>query len=256
MTIGLDLSGALLSVTWRTIGTHQVLAVYDDRSAWYWAMATTGPGADLIGSFRAEVPADRWSFVVALAGDNAVLSNQQVPGELGISIGSGEGSGWVALGTEQAGRIGDAVLPLVQLALDHPVAAARLETRLVTSPIGQRLAGFTLASIGERPVSLRLDPQQFALSLSVGEWLALPPPRMGLVDPAGTLLDGIYTTAEIAPGFLGACTIVLDDAAAGLGGGPGMRGAMRGSLILAGPWPHAPVEPFEASSEAQAIVVP
>jgi hypothetical protein len=256
MTTAFDLTGALLSVTWRTIGTHQALAVYDDRSAWYWALATTGPGADRIGSFRAEVPADQWASVAALAGNNTVLSNQQVPGQLGITIGSGEGSGWVALGSEQAGRIGDAVLPLVQLALAHPVAAARLETRLVTSPIGQRLAGFTLASIGERPVSLRLDPQHFVLSLSAGEWLALPPPRMGLVDPAGTLLDGIYSTAEIAPGALGACTIVLDDPAAGLAGGAGMRGAIRGSLTLAGPWPHAPIEAFEASSQARAIVVP
>jgi hypothetical protein len=94
------------------------------------------------------------------------------------------------------------------------------------------------------------------LSLAVGEWLTLPPPRMGLVDPAGNLLDGLYTTAEIVPGDLGACTIVLDDPTAGLAAGAGMRGALRGSLTLAGPWPHAPIEPFEASSEAKAIVVP
>lgn len=255
MTPAIDLSGALLAVTWRTIGTHQVLAVYDDRSAWYWALATIGPGADLIGSFRAEVPAESWAAVTAIAADDEVLGSDQVPGELGMTIGAGRRAGWVGLGSEQAGRIGAVVLPLVELALTQPVAAARLEIRLVTSPIGQRLAGFTLTSIGSQPVSLRLDPEQFSLSLSVGEWFALPPPRMGLVDPAGTLLDGLYTTAEIAPGTLGACTIVLDDPAAG-SGGAAMRGALRGSLTLAGPWSAAPTEPFEASSEAQAIVVP
>ena len=68
MTAGFDLADAVLSVTWRSVGTHQVLAVYADRAAWYWAMATIGEGSDVVGSFRTEVSDDEWGSIHELAG--------------------------------------------------------------------------------------------------------------------------------------------------------------------------------------------
>ena len=241
---GFDLSDALLSVTWRSVGTHQVLGVYDDRSAWYWAMATLGPGSDVVGSFRTEVPAGQWAAIEAAAAAVARFDQPAATGALGLTITARGVTGWVALGTDDAGGIGGAVLPVVEAARSTPVAAARLEARVLTAPTGQRVAGFTLASIGDRPVSLRIDPEGFLLSTPAGGGDLLPAPRMGLVDAAGHLLDGLYQTAEIPPGALGACTIVLTEAPAE----PPTLGAIRGSLTLVGPWPIEPIEAFEASS--------
>ena len=139
-------------------------------------------------------------------------------------------------------------------ALAEPVAATRFETRVVTAPTGQRVAGFTLSSIGRESVVLRLDADTFALVSGGGQWQSLPAPRMGLVDAAGALLDGLYQTAEIPPGGLGACTILLTETS----GDAPARGALHGSLTLAGPWAaaNAPVEAFEVSSPATVMDPP
>ena len=42
MTDLVDLSWARLAVTWRSVGTHQILAVRDDGTVWLWALATIG----------------------------------------------------------------------------------------------------------------------------------------------------------------------------------------------------------------------
>jgi hypothetical protein len=247
VTAVLDLSDARLSVTWRSVGTHQVLAVYDDRSAWYWATATVGPGSDVVGSFRTEVADDRWRAVEDAAAMVGGLGGARVPGEMGLELTAGTATGWVAFGTDEAGRIAAAVDPVVEQARATPIAAARLETRVVTAPTGQRLAGFSLTSVGDRVVSLMLDAEEFVLLTADGTWWPLPAPRMGLVDASGKLLDGLYQRADLAPGALGACTIVLDDPPAE----PPSRGNIRGSVALVGPWPVTPEVPFEASSAAQ-----
>jgi len=254
VTAGFDLTGAVLSVTWRSVGTHQVLAVFADRAAWYWAMASLGERSDLIGSFRADVSADEWPAIEELAGQVKGLGSDRVGDELGLALTAGPSAAWVAFGSDRAGAITSTVVPLVERALTGPVAAARFGTRVVTAPTGQQVAGFTFASIGRQPVLLRIDADTFALVSAGGDWEALPAPRMGLVDAAGGLLDGLYQTARINPGDLGACTIVLSDTAAG----PPRRGALHGSLTLAGPWPAAssPVEAFEVSSRAVGLDPP
>ena len=114
-------------MTWRAIGTHQALAVYDDRTAWYWAMATIGPGSELVGSFRDELAEDHWaavSEVATLVPTLARTSTGPVPGELGLRVGSGPESAWLPLAEAAAARVTavtERVLPLVRR---HPVAAA------------------------------------------------------------------------------------------------------------------------------------
>lgn len=254
MTAGFDLSGAVLTVTWRAVGTHQVLAVYAERAAWYWALATIGEGADVVGSFRTGVTDDEWESIGELAGRIGNLANDRVSDELGIALTAGAAAAWVAFGSDEAGAIASTVMPLVRRALAEPVAAARFETRVVTAPTGQRVAGFTLSSIGRESVMLRLDADTFALVSGGGEWHSLPAPRMGLIDAGGGLLDGLYQTAEISPGGLGACTILLTETP----GDPPARGALHGSVTLAGPWDtaNAPVEAFEVSSPAMVMDPP
>jgi hypothetical protein len=247
VTPAIDLSDAFLSVAWRSVGTHQVFAAFDDRSAWYWALATIGPGSDVVGSFRTEVPANRWAAVVDAAAMVGRVGRVRAHGELGLELTAGAATGWVAMGTDDAGRIGAAVVPVVELARANPIAAAQLGARIVTAPTGQRVAGFSLTSIGDRAVSLILDADEFALVSADGDWLPLPAPHMGLVDGAGHLLDGLYQAADIPPGVLGACTFVLDDPPTQ----PVARAALRGAVTLVGPWPVTPTVPFEASSAAE-----
>ena len=211
MTAGFDLSGAVLTITWRTVGTHQVLAVYADRAAWYWALATIGEGSDVVGSFRIEVTDDEWESIEDLAGRVGILPDDRANDQLGLALTAGTAAAWVAFGSDEAGAINSIVMPLVGRAVAEPVAAAKFETRVVTAPTGQLVAGFTLSSIGRESVMLRLDADTFALVSGGGHWHSLPAPRMGLVDAAGSLLDGLYQTAEIPPGGLGACTILLSE---------------------------------------------
>lgn len=245
----LDLSGARLAVTWRSTGTHQVLAAYDDRTLWVWDLATVGPGSDLVGSFQTEVPEGSWSGVVELAAVvDELVSTGPTPraGDLVLRVGSGAVSGWLALGSEAAARVGTTTQPLLGLARQHPVAAARLTTMVATAPTGQRLAGFSLASVGREPVSLLIDPAALVLTVD-GEAELLPAPRMGLVSGDGTLLDGLYQPARIEPGQNAACSVLVD-AAAGAGDGAAVSGGVRGLLTMVGPWPVAPTLPFEATT--------
>jgi hypothetical protein len=254
MTAGFDLSDAVVSVTWRSVGSHQVLAVYADRAAWYWAMATIGDGSDVVGSFRTDVSDDEWGSIEELAGQVSSFGNDRAHGDLGTALTSGNVTGWVAAGSDQAGRVALIVMPLVERARAGPIAATRFGTRVVTAPTGQLLAGFTFLSIGVQPVQLSLDADTFALVSAGGDWRSLPAPRMGLVDAAGDLLDGLYQTAEIAPGALGACTILLAETE----GDAAARGTLHGFLTLAGPWPAAdsPVEAFEVSSAVVGLESP
>jgi hypothetical protein len=245
-TPGPDVRTAVLSVTWRSVGTHQVLAVFDDRTAWFWAMATIGPGADVVGSFRAEVPDESWSAVTALgttvAADDSAGTDPR-PGGLAIILTAGPVTRRVPLGTAEAAEVGSTVLPLVELARTTPVAAVRFGTHVVTAPTGQLLAGFTATSIGAQPVSLRLDRSAFGLALSDGDRIELPDPRVGLVDVDGSLLDGLYQPATIRPGRHGATSILLPTPPPE---GP-VAGTVRGWLTLAGPWAVAPTLDFEAA---------
>jgi hypothetical protein len=247
--VSIDLSAAVVSVTWRAIGTHQTLAVFEDRTAWYWALATVGAGADVVGSFRAAVPPERFAAATAMATAAVGREADAAPGALGMTVTSAEHRGWVPLGTTEADDLAAVVLPLVASARAQPIAAAQLQTHVATAPTGQRIAGFTLTSVGERPLSLRFDPQTFVLTAGDGGATLLPAPRMGLVDAGGRLLDGLYQAAQLAPGVLGACTIVLAEAPPA----PLARGAVQGWLTLEGPWDEAPIEDFEASSPVQLV---
>ena len=244
----LDLSSARLTVTWEAVGTHQVLAAYHDRTVWFWALATIGSGSDLVGSFATQVPADAWSAVPELAGDVDALARaarNPTPGELGLRVGSGTTTAWLPLGGEAAARVNAVAQPLLGLVRQHPIAVARLTTLVATAPTGQRVAGFSMASVGSEPVSLMLDPDALVLTLG-GAAELLPPPRMGLVAGDGTLLDGLYQPARIEPRANGACTVLLD--APSTDPDTAVTGRMQGSITLVGPWDVAPTLPFEATS--------
>lgn len=236
----IDLSWARLAVTWRSVGTHQILAVRDDGAVWFWALATIGPGSDVVGTFRTRLPDDRRPDLDAVAGlpDRAGAA---VPGQLGLTVSSGDRSGWVPLGGADASTVTDLVLPLVAAARTAPVAAARLVTHLVTAPTGARAAGFSLTSVGTEPVTALLDRDTLALTTFDGDWLPLTPPRMGLVGAAGELLDGIYQAATIPPGSAGACSVPLD----GDEDRQFRTGSLRGAVTLVGPWAASPAVPFE-----------
>ncbi len=242
----LDLSGARLSVTWQAIGTHQVLAVYDDRTAWFWALATIGPGSDLVGSFRGELAGDDWTAVSEVAAQVETLAGTPTgpAGELGLRVGSGAASAWLPLSGDAAARVTAVTERLLPLVRRHPLAAARLSMLVATAPTGQRVAGFSIASVGSEPVSLSLDPSTLVLTVA-GMAELLPPPRLGLVRGDGTLLDGLYQPARIEPGSNGACTVIIDETTAA--DGP-VTGSLRGTLTLVGPWDVAPTFPFEAAA--------
>jgi hypothetical protein len=243
----LDTSGARLAVTWRATGTHQVLAAYDDHRCWWWALATTGAGSETVGSFGGAVPEELWPAVVALAARVEALAATAPPREpraLGLEVSSGTSTAWLPLASPEAAHVAAEVQPLLELTRRHPIAAARLITVVTTAPTGQRLAGYSLTSVGTEPVVLTLDPEALVLIVD-GSAELLPPPRMGLVAGDGTLLDGLYQPARIEPGANGACTVLLDPTA-----GPGdgaVTGRVRGTLTLVGPWDVSPTLPFEAT---------
>jgi hypothetical protein len=246
-----DVSGALLSVTWRAVGTHRVLALYDDRSAWLWRLAGAGEGDDVVGSFRVDpgaVPDEAWEAARAVARDVAAgrLGGEPDPGVLGLALTAGGSAAWVALGTADAAAVGDAAAPLVALAQESPAAAARFATRVVTAPTGALVAAFTATGTGTGPVTLRLDPSGLALALADGGRVAVPAPEMGLVDADVRLLDGIHQPATLEPGVLGACTVPLDDAPPSAV----LAGVVRGWVGLVGPWDGFPEAGFEAVGPA------
>ena len=75
-----------------------------------------------------------------------------------------------------------------------------------------------------------------------GDWRSAPPPRMGLVDGAGTLLDGLYRAATVPAGGVGVWTLADADP-------DGLRRVRAaGTIEVAGPVPPASV-PFEVSAE-------
>ena len=245
----IDLSGATLTVTWRSIGTHQILAVYPDRTVWYWAMATIGPRSADVGSYATEASARQYGALEQVVAQLGNATDRPSPHDLGLAVTFGQRAAWVRDGTDQAGAIAAAVRPLVESALSKPVAVARFAAQVVRAPTGDRVAGFTFASLGREPVQLRFEAESFELTSPSGERLALPVPRMGLVDSNGALLDGLYQTATVPAGGQGACTVVLpgpDDQAAA----PPARAAIRGLVLLVGPWPSSanPANSCEAAT--------
>lgn len=243
MTTLLNLSGASFTVTWRSVGTHQILAAFPDRTVWYWAMATIGPRSCDVGSYRTQATAAQYAAVEQL---EARLDAAAPPAhELGMTVTFGQRSIWVSDGTDRSAAVTAAVLPLVELAIAKPVAVARFGAQVVMAPTGQMVAGFTFASLGVEPVQLRFEAESFELTSSSGEALALPAPRMGLVDSSGALLDGLYQTATVPVGGQGSCTVVL----ANPSGPPPARAGIVGVILLAGPWSASamPGADFEAS---------
>ncbi len=247
MTDLVDLSWARLAVTWRSVGTHQILAVRDDGTVWLWALATIGAGSDVVGTFRTSLPDDRRPDLDAAAGV-LVRAGAAVPGQLGLTLTSGDRSGWVPLGGEDARTVSDLVVPLVDAARMAPVAAARLTTHVIAAPTGARVAGFSLTSVGSEPVTALLDRDTLALTTFDGDWQPLTPPRMGLVGAGGELLDGLYQAATIPPGTTAACSVLLD----GHDDRRFRTGSLRGAVTLVGPWAASPTVPFEIAGAVAA----
>ncbi|MGZ4602069.1 MAG: hypothetical protein ACXV0U_00560 [Kineosporiaceae bacterium] len=243
----LDLSGAGLSVIWRAPGTHQALAVVAD-GVWFWTFASPSePWADVAGSFLCEVSdAERAALldlVVRIAGEGTSPGRARPgAGRLELLLAAGSRRTWVDAGSEAASDVQQATGPLLADSRPRAVNAVRLKAARMTPPAGDPVLGLTFAAIGADSSMLRLDPQALRLIGADGDWRVAQPPRMGLVDAAGTLLDGLYQAATVPAGGLGAWVIPGGEA----------RGAQRvvaaGTLRVAGPIPAADVA-FEVSAE-------
>jgi hypothetical protein len=243
----LDLSGAGLSVTWRAPGTHQVLAVVAD-GVWFWTFASpSGPWADVAGTFLCEVSdADRAALlelVDRIPGEDP-SGGRASPGAggLGLWLSAGSRRAWVDAGSAAAFDVQQATGPLLTQSRAHAVDALRLKAARRTPPVGDPVLGLTFTAIGTDPSTLRLDPHALRLIRPDGDWRVAQPPRMGLVDGAGTLLDGLYQAASVPAGGLGVWVIPGAEAE------DAQRVVAAGTVQVAGPIPAAAVA-FEVSAE-------
>jgi hypothetical protein len=217
-----------------------MLALTDD-GAWFWTLASPAPPWDaLAGTFRCD--GDR----AALLGIAARVADGTVPesgdGGLALVLSAGGRTIRVAAGSPAAAEVTTAAAPL--LAAARPVSAVRTRAAVMAPPGGDPVLGLSFTSIGTEPAVLGLDPAAVRLIAAEGSWHEVPPPRMGLVEGAGNLLDGLYTPATMPPGTVGAWVLAAADAA------PGQRVRAGGTVRASGWWTtsNAPVLPFEVST--------
>ena len=132
------------------------------------------------------------------------------------------------------------------LAPDRMRAISVVEMRATqaTPPGGIPMLGASFASTGSASVTIHLNAGSIRLLDLDGPWRLLNAPRMGLVDGAGNLLDGLYRDATIAPGGLGAWLLGAAD------GGIGQRVRVAGTIVPTGPVPPVAVA-FEVTAPVE-----
>jgi hypothetical protein len=239
--VGLELSGAAFSVLWRALGVHQALARYDDR-VWFWTLGSPEPQlAALVGTFACDLEPGEGDALDALAERAAADSTPGPSTGLNLVLGYGSGTALVPAGTQLAADVEAAVAPLRERAVRSPVAAVAVRAGVVQPPAGPAILGLTFSSAGSAPVVIRVDGESLRLADGEG-WRQLAAPRMGLVDGAGHLLDGLYRPATVPAGGLGAWVLP------GVDVGVGERVLVRGLIEVCGPPPPAMVD-FEVSAE-------
>ncbi len=248
-TTHLDLAAARFAVTWLATGTHQVLALVDD-DVWFWTLASPEPAwASLAGTFRCDASDGERNTLLAAAAPVAdgTLADSAAPGGLAVAVTAAGRTVRVDAGSDAAARVGAAVAPLLAEARPSPVRAVRLRAARMAAPGSTEMLGLAVTSVGTEPALLGLDGAGVRVVAPDGAWESVPPPRMGLVAEAGTLLDGLYAPATIPAGGTGAWVL------AGATATPGHRVLAGGSIALAGPWPveDSPVLAFDFSATVE-----
>ena len=236
MTVGLELAAAAVAIVWRAPGTHQALALSGD-DVWFWTFASPEPRwADVTGTFRTEAtPAERAALTALSPGDDE-------PGGLALQLTVAGRTARVAVGSVLGRQVGAAVDPLLDRLRATPVSAVALTAAIVTPPGGlPAMLGLTVDSIGTKPAVLGLDAGAVRLGVPDGAWQPVPPPRMGLVDGAGTLLDGLYGAATVPAGARGAWVLP------GVPADEAQRVRIGGTIRVAGPVPAGMVA-FEVTA--------
>jgi hypothetical protein len=242
----LDLSTADLAVTWHAPGTRQTLAVAGE-DVWFWTFGSPSePWADVAGTFRCDASATERAELVDLARlipDDGHPGGREPAGAgaLGVHLRARSRSAWVDAGSRSADDVREATAPLLAAPRPRAVSAVRMRAARMTPPAGAPVLGLTFAGIGTEGATLRLDPGALRLIGADGAWQVAQPPRMGLVDAAGALLDGLYHAATVPARGLGAWVIPAAQAERA------QRVLAAGTIHVAGPVPPAAVR-FEVSA--------
>ncbi|MEN3308709.1 MAG: hypothetical protein V7603_4911, partial [Micromonosporaceae bacterium] len=163
---------------------------------------------------------------------------ESAAGGLALVLAAGGRTIRVDAGSAAAAEVTRAVSPL--LAAARPVSAVQVRAARMAPPGGPSVLGLTFTSLGVEPAVVQLDAEAVRLIDPAGSWREVPPPRMGLVEGAGHLLDGLYAPATIPPGTTGAWVLAGADAQ------PGERVRAGGTVRLTGP--RAASSAFEVST--------
>ena len=235
MTVGLELGATSPSIVWRAPGTHQALALHGD-DVWFWTFASPEERwADVAGTFRVVATPSEQAALAALTVDD-------VPSGLTLQLTVAGRTGRVAAGSELGRRVGAVVGPLLDRLRAAPVSAVSLTAAVVRPPGGlPAMLGLTIDALGPEPAVLALDAGAVRLGAANEAWQPVPAPRMGLVDAAGALLDGLYAAATVPAGGRGAWVLP------GVPVGEAQRVRIGGTLRVAGPVPPAMIA-FEATA--------
>ncbi|ANJ25700.1 hypothetical protein [Agromyces aureus] len=235
-----------------------------DAACWVAVLRRPGTAGDTVGTFRASCSSVEADAALEAARRALAAQHDGESGDVGWSIDLDGRSVLVSHGTAVDEGLDAAVDPLIARALASPVAAVRLEAHVVDVPGMGAMLGFTFASLGTEPTSLRFDADRFQVTDAAGSAFALPAPSLGLVDGDGTLRDGLHATAELPADRRATCSFPLgaagaggedagDDERGGLVGADLLGAALSGSIALAGPWSADGIQPFTAQASVQTV---
>jgi hypothetical protein len=242
----IDLSGAIGAITWQTVGTDTVLAVYPDE-VWLWSLASPSePWTDRAGTFHVQASESERAALLA-----ALRRAPDVPptGGLELLLTVDNRDVRCDAGSESGAEIGALVAPLLGPDRVTPLSAVWMRAAMLTPPGMSETLALSFESLGRLPVPLRLDGDRVTLLDADGPWVTLPPPRIGLVDDEGAPLDGLTTPATIPSGGLGAW--LLNGAADQPDTAPaaGQRVRVYGWVTIAGP-----IDPIAMPFEVTALI--
>lgn len=233
---------AELVVRWRAPGVHRVLAVLPE-AAWVWSLAGDAePWTGRAGSFRSDVLEVELAAARDL-GERVAHEPAPADGQLSLTVTGRGTTARVPAGSRLADAVGAAFGALLDRAAAAPVSAFAVGPSAQPLPAGAPLAALAFTALGPEAVELTLDPDGVHGQVPDAGWLALPTVRMGLVDAATTLLDGVHAPATLAPGVVAGWAVPVP-----VGTSPVLL-RVTGSVRLVGPWPDGlPEQAFELES--------
>jgi hypothetical protein len=230
---------------------HQNLSLYDNGQAWYWATLPSARPGTGVGTYVFTVDVGTLAKCSTLAADLATLpvtTAIPVPDVTAVEVTAFAGAeqrthqlGFTSLQDlsaplAQAHEVGES---LIALAEQKPLAVVGLACTPGFPAIGNRgraMARFAFTNGGTHPVTFLLQPQSFAVqSLQDGDWQTCwrhsGDDHIGLIGPAGDLVDGFILPATLAPGDT--ATVVFLQALLSQEAGTGsLRGQVAGTISL------------------------